>query len=212
MNYSRYLNKRVIILNEPIDNENASIIVNQLISLHDKANTKDIYILIDSPGGLITSGYAIFDTIRWCECDINTFCLSFSAGLSTLLLSAGTKGKRYAFSKALITPTLFTSANNESIYSSNAEVGNKATEKTIELFANLTENDYPTMKSACLTKHFLTSDQAQSKGFIDNVILDKTFSIRMIQASRHYKFLKNLEGIWYNNIIESLESMNIINS
>jgi ATP-dependent Clp protease protease subunit len=137
-------------------------------------------------------------------------CLSFSASLSTLLLAAGTKGKRYAFSKALITPTLHTTAKTEAIYSPSAEIAHSITEKTIEVFSNLTQIDYLAMKAACLTEHFLSANEAQSKGFIDSVISDKCYSIKMMQITKRYKILKTLEGIWYDNIIKKLKSIGII--
>lgn len=210
MNYSKYFNKRIILINEVIDDKKASIIVQQLIDLHDKSSSEDIYILIDSPGGMVTSSFAIFDTIRWCNCDVNTICLNLSASISTLLLSAGTKGKRYAFSEAMISPTLHTSAKTDDIYSESAEVANRITDKTIEIFASLTQNDYSTMKSACLTEHFLTASEAKSKGFIDNVILDKCFATKMLQATNQYGFLKNLDKLWYSKIINKLELLKII--
>lgn len=210
MNNLKYFSKRIILMDEAIDDKNASIIVKQLIDLHDISNSEDIYILIDSPGGLVSSSYAIFDTIKWCKCDINTICLNLSSSISTLILSAGTKGKRYAFSEAMISPTLHTSAKLDAIYSSNAEVANRITEKTIEIFANLTDNDYVTMKSACLTEHFLTASDAKSKGFIDNVIFDKCFGNKMVQATHKYRFLKSLDEIWYSNIIKKLELTKII--
>lgn len=210
MIHSKYLNKRIVIINEAINDTNASIYVEQLIGLYEKSSTQDIYIFIDSPGGAVTSCFAIFDTIRWCKCNVNTICLNFSASLSTLLLSAGTKGKRYAFSGAEITPTLYTSAKTEAIYSSSAEISNKITEKTIELFSSLTQIDYLTMKSACLTEHFLTAKEAYSKGFIDGMISDKCYSIKMLQAAKKHRFIQKFDEIWYDNIVKKLESIGII--
>lgn len=210
MNYTKYFSKRIILINEVINDKNASIIIQQLIDLHDKSSSEDIYILIDCPGGIVTSSFAIFDTIRWCHCDINTICLNYSNSISTLLLSAGTKGKRYAFSEAIISPTLHTSAKTDAIYSDSAEVANRITEKMIQILSNLTENDYNTMKSACLTEHSLTACEAKSKGFIDNVILDKCFATKMIQVTNQYTFLKRFDGIWYNKIIKKLELLRII--
>ncbi len=103
--------KRVIIIDELMNDYNANIIVQQLITLNDSSD-KDIYIFINSAGGIVTSGFAVFDTIRWCKCDVNTICLNSTAAFATLLLTSGTKGKRYAFLDSLIIPTQHIIAHN----------------------------------------------------------------------------------------------------
>lgn len=167
---------RVVIINEPINDNNASIIVQKIIILNNTSK-EDIYILLDSPGGQVTSCFAIYDTIRWCTCDVNTVCLEKTSAFATLLLSSGTKGKRYAFNNSLITPTLYIGAGKaEGIYSEMAKQLNSIIDKTIEIFAINTGNDIEIMKSACMVEHTLTSHDAKEKGFIDCIINENIIS------------------------------------
>ncbi len=100
--YSTLLEDRVIMLSSPIDDVVASSIVAQLLFLEAKDPHKDIYLYINSPGGSVTSGLAIFDTMNYVTCDINTIAIGQAASMGALLLSSGTKGKRYALPSSRI--------------------------------------------------------------------------------------------------------------
>jgi ATP-dependent Clp protease protease subunit len=94
--YSRLLKDRIIILGEPIDDYVANVVVAQLLFLQSQKRDADITLYINSPGGIITSGFAIYDTMQYLTCDVQTVCIGQAASMAAFLLAAGTKGKRYA--------------------------------------------------------------------------------------------------------------------
>ena len=94
--YSRLLNDRIIMLTEEVNNVTASLIVAQLLYLEGQDASKDISLYINSPGGSVTDGMAIFDTMQYIKCDVSTICMGMAASMGAFLLAAGTKGKRYA--------------------------------------------------------------------------------------------------------------------
>ena len=94
--YSRLLNDRIIMLTEEVNNVTASLIVAQLLYLEGQDASKDISLYINSPGGSVTDGMAIFDTMQYIKCDVSTICMGMAASMGAFLLAAGAKGKRYA--------------------------------------------------------------------------------------------------------------------
>ncbi|MBQ3920492.1 MAG: ATP-dependent Clp protease proteolytic subunit [Oscillospiraceae bacterium] len=94
--YSRLLNDRIIILSEDVNHTTASLIVAQMLFLEGQDPDKDISFYINSPGGVITDGMAIYDTMQYIKCDVSTICIGMAASMGAFLLSAGTKGKRFA--------------------------------------------------------------------------------------------------------------------
>lgn len=94
--YSRLLNDRIIMLTEEVNNVSASLIVAQLLYLEGQDATKDISLYINSPGGSVTDGMAIYDTMQYIKCDVSTICMGMAASMGAFLLAAGTKGKRFA--------------------------------------------------------------------------------------------------------------------
>lgn len=94
--YSRLLNDRIIMLTEDVNSASASVIVAQLLYLEAQDPTKDISLYINSPGGSVTDGFAIYDTMNYIKCDVSTICMGMAASMGAFLLAAGTKGKRYA--------------------------------------------------------------------------------------------------------------------
>ena len=98
--YSRLLNDRIIMLTEEVNNVTASLIVAQLLYLEGQDSTKDISLYINSPGGSVTDGMAIYDTMQYIKCDVSTICMGMAASMGAFLLSAGTKGKRFALPNA----------------------------------------------------------------------------------------------------------------
>ena len=94
--YSRLLKDRIIFIGTPIDDQVANIIIAQLLFLQMQDPKKDIHIYINSPGGSVTAGMAIYDTMQFVTCDVNTYCIGMCASMGAVLLAAGTKGKRYA--------------------------------------------------------------------------------------------------------------------
>ena len=94
--YSRLLNDRIIMLCDQIDNAMASVVIAQLLYLEGQDPEKDIDLYIDSPGGVITAGMAIYDTMQYIKCDVSTICIGMAASMGAFLLSSGAKGKRFA--------------------------------------------------------------------------------------------------------------------
>lgn len=94
--YSRLLNDRIIMLTEDVNSASASVIVAQLLYLEAQDPTKDISLYINSPGGSVTDGFAIYDTMNYIKCDVSTICMGMAASMGAFLLAAGAKGKRYA--------------------------------------------------------------------------------------------------------------------
>ncbi len=94
--YSRLLNDRIIMLTEEVNSASASVVVAQLLYLESQDPTKDICLYINSPGGSVTDGFAIFDTMNYIKCDVSTICMGMAASMGAFLLAAGTKGKRLA--------------------------------------------------------------------------------------------------------------------
>ncbi|BCJ98837.1 ATP-dependent Clp endopeptidase proteolytic subunit ClpP [Anaerocolumna chitinilytica] len=100
--YSRLLKDRIIFLNEEVTDVSASIIVAQLLFLEAEDPNKDIYLYINSPGGSVSAGFAIYDTMKFIKCDVSTICVGLAASMGAFLLAGGTKGKRYALPNAEI--------------------------------------------------------------------------------------------------------------
>jgi ATP-dependent Clp protease, protease subunit len=100
--YSRLLKDRIIFIGTPIDDNVANIIIAQLLFLQSEDAGKDINLYVNSPGGSVTAGLAIYDTLQFVKCDVNTYCVGQAASMGAVLLAAGTKGKRYALPNARI--------------------------------------------------------------------------------------------------------------
>ena len=94
--FSRLLNDRIIMLSDQVDNNSASLIIAQMLYLEGQDPDKDIHFYINSPGGSVTAGMAIYDTMQYIKCDVNTICIGMAASMGAFLLAAGTKGKRFA--------------------------------------------------------------------------------------------------------------------
>ncbi|OIO60676.1 MAG: ATP-dependent Clp protease proteolytic subunit [Verrucomicrobia bacterium CG_4_10_14_3_um_filter_43_23] len=100
--YSRLLKDRIVFIGTPIDDYVANAVVAQLLFLQMEDSKKDIHVYINSPGGSVTAGMAIYDTINFMHCDVTTYCVGMAASMATVLLAAGTKGKRYALPNSRI--------------------------------------------------------------------------------------------------------------
>ena len=100
--YSRLLNDRIVMLNEEVNSASASVVVAQLLYLESQDPTKDISLYINSPGGSVTDGFAIYDTMKYIKCDVSTICMGMAASMGAFLLAAGTKGKRIALPNSTI--------------------------------------------------------------------------------------------------------------
>lgn len=170
--YSRMLKERIIFLGSPIDDNIANIIIAQLLFLESEDPTKDIFLYINSPGGLITSGLAIYDTIQYIKPSVSTMCIGQAASMGAVLLAGGAKGKRFALphSRILIHQPLggvqgqATDINIQAkeILRVRQEINNiftKHTGQPMERIENDTERDF-----------YMTAHQALEYGIIDEIV------------------------------------------
>lgn len=164
------MEKRIIPLERPIDDEYVTAKIQQLLALSDSSNA-DITLFINNPGGTVTACFALFDTIRWCGCDVNTVCCRGAAGYAALLLAAGSRGKRFAFQDSVIIPSLCTCRRApDFVYSDEAADRSATIGKTVRLMAGLTGHSLDTMRAACTAEHLLSADEAKRLGLIDRVV------------------------------------------
>ena len=170
--FSRLLNDRIIFLSEEVNDTTASLIVAQLLYLEAQDPDKDIQFYINSPGGSVTAGMAIFDTMRYIKCDVATICVGMAASMGAFLLSAGTKGKRMALPNAEIMIHQPSAGTQGQI--TDMAIHMKRLE-TIKARMNriLAENvgrDVDEVTAACERDNFMTSDEALEFGLIDRVL------------------------------------------
>ena len=169
--YSRLLEDRIIFLSGEIEDNMANTIVAQLIYLEGKDPTKDVSLYINSPGGSVSAGMAIYDTMNYIKCDVSTICIGLAASMGAFLLAAGTKGKRYALknSEIMIHQPLGGAQGQASDIKIQAEHILRIKEKMTKILAENTGKPYETIAADTDRDNYLTADEAQSYGLIDRV-------------------------------------------
>ena len=170
--YSRLLNDRIIFLADEVNDTTASLVVAQLLYLEAQDPDKDIDLYINSPGGSISAGMAIYDTMNFIKCDVSTICIGMAASMGAFLLSAGTKGKRIALpnSEIMIHQPLGGAQGQASDIKIHADHIIRIKEKMNRILAENTGKPY---EQVCLDTdrdNFLTAEQALEYGIIDKVI------------------------------------------
>lgn len=173
--FSRLLNDRIVFLGEEVNATTASLVVAQLLYLEAQDPDKDIQLYINSPGGSVTDGMAIYDTMQYVKCDVSTICIGMAASMGAFLLSSGTKGKRFALPNAEImihqpsggaqgqvTDIQIHAQRIADIKKKLNEIMAANTGRSVEEVARDTERD-----------HFLTAEQAKEYGLIDKVIYQR---------------------------------------
>ena len=173
--FSRLLNDRIILLNEDVNSASAGVIVAQLLYLEGQDPEKDISLYINSPGGVITDGMAIYDTMQYIKCDVSTICIGMAASMGAFLLSAGTKGKRMALPNAEIMihqPSAGTQGQitDMAIHLRRLEVIKKRMNR---ILADNTGKDVETVTRDCERDNFMTAEEAVAYGLIDKVITQR---------------------------------------
>lgn len=173
--YSRLLNDRIIILGDEVNSATANVIVAQLLFLEAEDPDKDIMFYINSPGGSITDGMAIYDTMQYIKCDVSTICMGMAASMGAFLLAGGTKGKRYALPNAevMIHQPLGGAKGQATDIQIAAEHIIKTKERMNRMMAEFTGQDIETIKRDTERDNWLTAEQAQEYGLIDKVITRK---------------------------------------
>ena len=170
--FSRLLNDRIIFLSEEINDANASLIVAQMLYLEAQDPEKDIQFYINSPGGSVTSGMAIYDTMQYVKCDVSTICIGMAASMGAFLLSSGAKGKRIALPNAeiMIHQPSGGSQGQCTDIQIQAEQILKIKKRLNAILAENTGKDIETIERDCERDHFMTAEEAQTYGIIDKVI------------------------------------------
>ncbi|HNX25130.1 MAG TPA: ATP-dependent Clp endopeptidase proteolytic subunit ClpP [Spirochaetota bacterium] len=170
--YSRLLKDRIIFLGEAIDDHIASLVIAQLLFLEAEDPDKDIFLYINSPGGVVTSGLAIYDTMQYIKCDVATICLGQAASMGSLLLAAGTAGKRSALPNARIMihqPSAGFQGQASDIEIHAREIV-KVKGRLNEIYANHLKRDISLIEKAMDRDNFMSSLEAVEFGIIDKVI------------------------------------------
>ncbi|MBQ5760239.1 MAG: ATP-dependent Clp endopeptidase proteolytic subunit ClpP [Clostridia bacterium] len=170
--YSRLLNDRVIILSEEVNDQTASLIVAQLLYLEAQDPDKDIQFYINSPGGSVTAGMAIYDTMQYIKCDVSTICVGMAASMGAFLLSAGAKGKRYALPNAEIMIHQPSAGTQGQITDMSIHLRRLETIKTRlnHILAANTGKPVEVVTADCERDNFMTAEEAVAYGLIDQVI------------------------------------------
>ena len=169
--YSRLLEDRIIFITGEITDATADIVVAQLIYLEGKDSKKDINIYINSPGGSVSAGMAIFDTMNYIKCDICTICIGLAASMGAFLLSSGTKGKRFSLpnSEIMIHQPLGGAQGQATDIAIHAEQILKIKEKLNKILAKNTGKDYQTIVKDTDRDNFMSAEQALDYGLIDKI-------------------------------------------
>ena len=170
--YSRLLKDRIIFLGEEVNDVTASLVVAQLLFLEAEDPNKDISLYINSPGGSVTAGMAIYDTMNYIKCDVSTICLGMAASMGSFLLSGGTKGKRYALPNAevMIHQPSGGARGQATEIQIVAENILRTKKKLNEILAANTGQPYDVIVRDTERDNYMTAEQAKEYGLIDCVI------------------------------------------
>ena len=173
--FSRLLNDRIIFLGEEVNATTASLVVAQLLYLEAQDPDKDIQFYINSPGGSVTDGMAIYDTMQYIKCDVSTICIGMAASMGAFLLSSGAKGKRLALPNAEIMihqPSAGTQGQitDMAIHLKRLEIIKK---RMNQILADNTGRNVEEVTAACERDNFMSAEEAKEFGLIDKVIYSR---------------------------------------
>lgn len=170
--YSRLLKDRIIFLGEEVNDTTASLIVAQLLFLEAEDPDKDIYLYINSPGGSVTAGMAIYDTMQYISCDVSTICIGMAASMGAFLLCAGAKGKRYALpnSEIMIHQPLGGMQGQATDIKIHAERILKMKDKLNQILSERTGQPLEKVQADTERDNFMSAEEAKAYGLIDAVI------------------------------------------
>ena len=170
--FSRLMMDRIIFLGTPVDDGIANVIIAQLLFLQMNDPKKDVHFYINSPGGSVTAGLAIYDTMQWMTCDINTYCIGQAASMGAVLLCAGTKGKRFALPNAniMIHQVLGGAEGQASDVEIRVKYMLKLKQRLNTIMSNHTGQTYDVVEKACDRDNFMSSEEAKNFGLVDHVV------------------------------------------
>jgi len=170
--YSRLLKDRIIVLSDEVNDVTASLIVAQMLFLEAEDPDKDIQFYINSPGGSVTSGFAIFDTMQHIKCDVSTICVGMAASMGAFLLAAGTKGKRYALpnSEIMIHQPLGGARGQATDIKIHAEHILKTKAKLNQILSERTGKSIEVIEQDTERDNFMSAQEAKEYGLVDEVM------------------------------------------
>ena len=173
--YSRLLNDRIIFLSDEVNDVTASLVVAQMLYLEAQDADKDIQFYINSPGGSISAGMAIYDTMNYIKCDVSTICVGMAASMGAFLLSSGTKGKRYALPNAevMIHQPLGGMQGQASDIKIHADHILRIREKLNKILAEQTGKPLSTIERDTERDNYMTAAEACEYGLVDKVITER---------------------------------------
>ena len=173
--YSRLLKDRIIFLGEEVNETTASLVVAQLLFLESEDPNKDIHLYINSPGGMVTAGLAIYDTMQYIKCDVSTICIGLAASMGAFLLAGGAKGKRFALPNAEI--MIHQPSGGAKGQATEIEIAAenilKTKKRLKEILAENTGKPYETIAADTERDHYLSAQEAAEYGLIDSVITSR---------------------------------------
>ena len=168
--YSRLLKDRIIFLGEEVNDVSANLIVAQLLFLEAEDPSKDIQLYINSPGGSVTAGMAIYDTMQYIKCDVSTICLGMAASMGAFLLSSGAKGKRYALPNS----TIMIHQPSGGAQGQATEIQIVETKKKLnEILSANTGQPLEIVEKDTDRDNYMTAEEAKAYGLIDGVVIHK---------------------------------------
>ncbi len=170
--YSRLLKDRIIFIGTPIDDTVANLVIAQLLFLQMEDAKKDINIYINSPGGSVTAGLAIYDTMQFVTCDVNTYCMGLAASMGAVLLCAGTKGKRYALpnSDIMIHQVSGGAQGQASDVERQVEFMFKLKKRLNGIISHHTGQSVETVHRDADRDYYMTAEEAKAYGLVDQVV------------------------------------------
>ena len=173
--YSRLLKDRIIFLGEEVNETTASLVVAQLLFLESEDPSKDIHLYINSPGGMVTAGMAIYDTMQYIKCDVSTICIGMAASMGAFLLAGGAKGKRFALPNAdvMIHQPSGGAKGQATEIQIAAENILKTKKKLNQMLADNTGKPYEVVAADTERDHWMSADEALDYGLIDGIITKK---------------------------------------
>lgn len=173
--YSRLLEDRIIFLNGEINDAVANTIIAEMIYLEGKNPDKDIFLYINSPGGSVSSGFAIYDTMNYIKCDVSTICVGMAASMGAFLLSSGTKGKRFALpnSEIMIHQPLGGTQGQASDIAIQARHMQKTKEKLNSILSQNTGKSIKTIEKDTDRDNYMSAEEAKEYGLVDQIFITR---------------------------------------
>ncbi len=170
--YSRLLKERIIFVGDPIDDDLANSVIAQLLFLESQDSKAEIKVYVNTPGGLVTSGMAIYDTMQYVKCDVATICVGIAASMGAVLLAAGTKGKRFILPNAevMIHQIMGGAEGQATDIKIRAEHILRLRDRLNKILAKHTDQEFAKIEKDTDRDYFMTADEALKYGIVDKII------------------------------------------